>query len=143
MADAAITGGAVVDLPGPGAAVVDEFFQAVHGHLGVDQQGQRLHGGARNRHKVGERGVGQAAVERGVDDHDAGVGQHQGVAIGRGLHHLLRPHRAACAGFVVHQHRLTQHALQLVAQEPRVLIQWPTSWKTDHDAYGLAGEDLR
>jgi hypothetical protein len=115
-------------------------LQVVHGQLGVDQQGQRLHGGARDRREVFQRGVGQLAVQRGVDHHHAGVGQHQGVAVGRGFHHVLRAHGAAGAGLVVDHDGLAQHGLQAFGQQAGMLVQRAAGRKADHDADGLFGE---
>jgi hypothetical protein len=113
------------------------------GSLGIDQQRQGLHGRPGHWHKVLERPVGQLAVQRRVDDHHAGVGQHQGVAIRGGLHHLLGADGAPGASLVVHQNWLPQHRLQPVRQEARMLIQRTTGRESDHDANGFAREGLR
>ncbi len=101
VADAAVAGRAVVDLPGPGLGVAHELLEVVHRQLGRDQQRQRLHRGARDRREVAQGVVGQLAVERAVDHRHAGVGEHQRVAVGRALGHGVGAHRAAGAGLVV------------------------------------------
>ena len=137
MADAAIACRAIVDLPWFGLGIGHEFLQVLGRHVRVHQQGQRLHRGASNRREILERGVRQAAVQRRVDHHHTRVGQHQGVAVGRRLHHVLRAHRAASTGLVVHHHRLAQHGLQFIGQQAGMLVQRATRRKADHDAHGL------
>jgi hypothetical protein len=99
-----------------------------------------LHGGTGNGGEVAQRGVGQLAVQSGVDDHHARVGQHQRVAIGGGFHHLLRAHGAACAGLVVHHDGLAQHGLQLVGEQPRMLVQRAACGETNHHFDGFVGK---
>jgi hypothetical protein len=83
-----------------------------------------------------------AAVQGWVDHHDTGVGQHERVAIGCGLHNILRAHRAPGAGLVVHHHRLAQHGLQLVGEQAGMLVQRAAGRKAHHDADGLGGKTL-
>ena len=143
VADAAIARRAKVDLAGPRLGIGHELLQVLGGHAGVDQQGQRLHGRARHGHKVLQGRVGQAAVQRGVDNHHPGVGQHDGVAVRGRSHDLLRTHGATGTGLVVHHHGLAQHGLQLVGQQARMLVQRPAGGEAHHDTNGLGRKRLR
>ena len=143
MADAAIACRSEIDLAGVGLGIGCELAQRLGGHLVVHQQRQRLHGSAGNGGEVLERVVGQLAVQRWVDDHHAGIGQHQRVAIRRRAHDILRAHRATGARLVIHHHRLAQHGLQLVRQQTGMLIQRAACRKAHHQTNRLAGEGIR
>ena len=137
--DAAIASRTVVDLARVFGGVVTKFLQRLGGHVVVHQQCQRLLCGAGDGHKVFQGVVGQLVVERTVDHHHPGVGQHDGVAIRRAPRHRLGPHRAACTGFVVHDERLAQHGLQFVGQQPGMLVQRATGGETHHNFDGFFG----
>ena len=85
----------------------NQALQVVGGGVGGDHQQHRVfcqqHHGGQVLGEV-ELQVGRDAL---VDDVGRGA-QQQGVAVRRGAGHRLGRHTAACAGAVLHHHRLAQ-----------------------------------
>jgi hypothetical protein len=82
---------------------------------------------------------GSLRVQRGVDHHHAGVGQHQRVAVGWRLHHFLRAHGAAGARLVVDHEGLAQHRLQRSDSSRACWSSGPPAGKPMTSRIGLSG----
>ena len=93
----------------PGAAftaAMNSLTDLASTTVGIDGQHVRHVGQRRDRREVGLHVEGQLLVERGVDAVRAGGADHQRVAVGRGLRHVLGGDVAAGAGLVFEHQRV-------------------------------------
>ena len=78
----------------------------------MNKKRQCLLRGASDRRKALAHVIGQGPVKSGIDHHRAGIGQQQGMAIGRRGGHLLCPNRASSTRLVIDQNGLPERTAQ-------------------------------
>jgi|GEM_PF-6602457 len=96
----------IVDAAGAGLGVLDQFLERVGRKLRMRHQQIRGRSHRHDRLEILDRIKARIAVERRIDGLRTLGGQHQGMAILGRTRGRSRADIAACAGAVLHHHRL-------------------------------------
>ena len=135
-------GRCVVELAGAGFDIVDKLDDGFRRQRGGDAEEQRLARHACHRSEVGERVVGELAVEAGIDRvlRDP---EQQGVAIGRGARDRVRSRHPARSRPVLDDDVLAKNAGQLRHGLARGYVGARSGGIGDHQLDGAVGIRLR
>ncbi|MNT21504.1 hypothetical protein D3C72_1568450 [compost metagenome] len=113
--------------------------QGLVGAFGARHQHQRRGRDLRDRREVLQGVEAHILVKTRIDGHDAGLGHHEGVAIGFGARHLRRAYVAARARAIFHHDALTRDGAELLCDQARRAIIAAPGRKRRHHGNGLLG----
>ena len=124
----------VVELPGPGLGVRDQFSQGAHRQLPGDDHVER------RGEQLGDQGeflggVGQRPPQRRVQHQAGRARDEERVAIRRGLGQGLGADDLARTGDVLHHHRLADLRAEAGGERPRRQVARPSGGIGDDDAH--------
>ena len=114
------SGGAVVDVVGPGARQRDEVPHVVDGQRIGDRQDEGKGGHERDGLEVPGRIVRHLLED--LRDHVPGIEEGQGIAVGRGMRDRLDADQARGAGLVLDDDRLPESLGELALQDAGHLV---------------------
>ena len=99
--------------------VLEQLGAVVGRYAGVHHQRHGGRGDMRHQREVSLGVVGQLFVQKLVGHERVAQGQHEGIAIGRGLGHGVGAQNAGGAAPVVDEHGLAEPGAELLADQPR------------------------